>query len=238
VFGELCSANVDFHGDFVRNIKTIRASQDLFDDLSRDPGDWAIAIEAEGAGRKPTAAATITRPFDYGTVISYSFDPSNWQATRFSDATRFGVWYGSTDVETTVYETVYHWHRFLVDSFAGLDRVVTGERRLFSVRCDALLIDLRGRETAYPDLLSRSSYAFTHAVGAYLFDQGGNGVLVKSARCDGLNGAILRQERLSNVRDRLLLTYRCNPSRDHCEVEREPGGAWMTIAPSTLGPVP
>ncbi len=234
MFGALCSTNVDFHGDLVRNIKTIRESQALFDDLSPDPGDWPAAIAAEAKGRRSTRAAAITRPFDYGSVISYSFDPSNWQATRFSDATRFGAWYGATQAETTVYETVYHWHRFLLDSFAGLDRIVTGERRLFDVRCDALLIDLRGREADRPELASRGSYAYTHGLGAYLFDQGANGVLVRSARCDGTCGAILREDRLSNVRDRMYLTYRCNPTQDHCAVERGPGDVWMEIPPSSL----
>jgi len=234
VYGALCSANADFHGDFVRNIKTIRESQDLFDDLSGDPRDWAVAIEAEGEGRQATRAATITRPFDYGTVISYSFDPSHWQATRFSDATRYGVWYGSLEAETTVFETVYHWHRFLVDSFGSLDRVVTGERRLFDVRCDALLVDLRGKEGDHPGLVDRRSYAWTNALGAYLHDQGANGVLVRSARCAGTNGAVFQAARLSSVRDRTSLTYRCNPARNRCTVERGAKVAWMTLEPNSL----
>ena len=234
MFGELCSANADFHDDLVRNIKTIRESQDLFDDLSSDARDRAVAIAAEAEERVPTAAAAITRPFDYGTVISYSFDPSNWQATRFSDARRFGVWYGSPEVETTVYETVFHWHRFLTDSYATEDRVIAGERRVFDVRCDALLIDLRGREATFPDLVNRKSYAFTHSLGNYLADQGANGLLVRAARCDGINGAIFRRDRLSNVREKMLLTYRCNPAQDFCSVERTPGEVWMRIRPSTL----
>jgi len=43
MFGDLCAANTDFHGDLVRNIKTIRESQDLFDDLSSDPRDLAVS---------------------------------------------------------------------------------------------------------------------------------------------------------------------------------------------------
>lgn len=234
MFGELCSANVNFQGDLVRNIKTLRRSQDLFDDLSADPRDWAVAIAAEAEDRVPTPAAVLTRPFDYGTVISHSFDPSTWQATRFSDARRFGVWHGALEAQTTVYETVFHWHRFLMDSYAMEDRVIAGERRLFDVRCDALLIDLRGRETAFPDLLSRTSYAFTQSLGNFLVDQGANGVLVASARCRGINGAVFRGARLSNVRDKMLLTYRCNPTEDECRVERAPGRVWLKITPSAL----
>jgi hypothetical protein len=99
---DLVDANVDFHGDFVRNIPGIRQSQHLFDDLSADPADWDVAIAAEAAARIATDAPVITRPFDYGSVISYTFDASHWQATRFSDGTEYGVWYGSMTAETTV----------------------------------------------------------------------------------------------------------------------------------------
>ncbi len=231
---DLVDTNVAWAGDLARNIKTIRASQDLFDDLSTDPRDWATAITAEAEERIPTAASVITRPFDYGTVIGYSFDPGHWQSTRFGDGSRYGVWYGSTDAVTTVYETVYHWHRFLMDSFAGEDRDILGERRVYDVRCEALLIDLRGKERRYPDLVHRGSYAFTQRLGAFLHGQGSNGVLVRSARCKGVNGAVFQRERLSDVRERMLLTYRCNPAGDTCAVEREPGRPWMKVRPSTL----
>ena len=66
---DLFAANTDFHGDLVRNIPGIRRSQNLFDDLSADPVDWDVAFAAEGTQRIPTAAALITRPFDYASVI-------------------------------------------------------------------------------------------------------------------------------------------------------------------------
>ena len=55
---ELFSANVDFHGDLVRNIPGLRRSAHLFDDLSDDPADWEVAIASEGTQRIPTAAAS------------------------------------------------------------------------------------------------------------------------------------------------------------------------------------
>jgi len=232
---DLFATNVDFRGDLVRNIPGIRESQYLFDDLSPDPADWAIAIAAEGAERIPTAAALISRPFDYGTVISYSFDSTHWQATRFSDGSSYGVWYGALDVETTVHETAWHWYRFVLDSYPEEDREIVTDRRVFDVRCDALLIDLRGNESAYPALVSRSSYDFTQQVGRYVHEQGLNGLLVKSARSDGVNAPIFRPERLSNVRDRTFLTYRLNPVRDTFLAERTPGRRWLRFAPSTLG---
>jgi hypothetical protein len=233
---DLCAANVDFHDDLVRNIPGIRESQSLFDDLSPDPTDWDIAITAEGAERIPTAAALITRPFDYGTVISYTFDSSRWHATRFSDGSTYGLWYGSLEIETTVFETAWHWYQFVLDSFAGEDREITSERRLFDVRCDALLIDLRGKVPAYPDLVSRTSYGFTHQVGRYVHEQGLNGLLARSARCDGTNAAVFKAERLSNVRDRTFLTYRLNVVRDTFVAERKPRRTWLELTPSALGP--
>jgi RES domain-containing protein len=234
-FATLLDANVDFHGNLVRNIPGIRSSQHLFDDLSDDPHDWDIAIAAEASARVPTAAALVSRPFDYGSVISYSFDSAHWQATRFSDGTRYGVWYGSVDVPTTVYETAWHWYRFVCDSYAGEDREVVTDRRVFDVRCDALLVDLRGKEARHPALVDRHSYAFTQDLGRYLHEQGQNGLLVRSARSEGVNGAILRAERLSNARDRAYLTYRLNPARDTFVAERTPGRKWIGLTPSTLG---
>jgi hypothetical protein len=234
MYGELLGDALDYHGDLVRNIQTIRVSQDLFDDLSGEPADQAVAIAAEAAGRIPSEAPLITRPFDYGTVITYPFANFNGQQTRFSDGLRYGVWYGSLDLETTVYETVYHRHRFIMDSFPREDRVIAGERRVFEVRCDALLTDLRGRERQERRLVDRASYAYTQPLGAYLRKQGANGVLLKSARCDGINGAIFRPETLSAVRDVCHLTYSMNPRRDLVTVERRPGTPWMEIRPSRL----
>ncbi|HUN92608.1 MAG TPA: RES family NAD+ phosphorylase [Burkholderiaceae bacterium] len=232
---DLFSANVDYHDDLVRNIPGIRRSQDLFDDLGPAPADWDVAIAAEAAGRIPTPAALVTRPFDYGTVITYALDAANWQRTRFSDATRYGVWYGSLAIETTVYETAWHWSRFVLDSFGDEDREVTTDRRVFDVRCDALLVDLRQREVDYPGLVDRRSYGFTQAVGRYVHEQSLNGLLVASARCDGVNAAIFRAERLDNVRDKAWLVYRFNPARDTFVAQRRPGRAWLEFAPSALG---
>jgi len=235
MFGALCAANVAFDGDFVRNIASPRSARSVFDDLSDDPADWELAASAEAVSRSTAPDPVIVEPFDFGSVVTYSFDPSNWQATRFSDARRYAAWYGSLDVATTVYETLFHWHRFLADSYAGVDRVIIAERTVFDVRCHAVLVDLRGKEIDYPDLISRTSYAFTQALGAFVHDQGLNGVVVRSARCDGVNAAILQAARLSNVRERTQLRYRCNPAVDLCMVEQVDGAHWMQVVPSSLG---
>jgi hypothetical protein len=226
MFEHLLHKVADYGGDLVRNIKGIRVSQDLFDDLTQDPADRAIAIAAESATRISSPAPLITRPFDYGTVITYPFVPQNWHATRYSDGMRYGVWYGALELETTVRETLYHWHRFVTDSFS-LDREIVGERRVFQVRCEAILLDLRHAKE--PRLVERNDYSFTQQLGAYLSQRAQSGLLAPSARGPGTAAAILRAETLSEVRDLCYLTYRMNPTQDMAVVERTPGETWLRI---------
>jgi hypothetical protein len=223
---------VDFDADLVRNIKGIRVSQSLFDDLSADPADQAVAIAAEGIERIPSESPLVTRPFDYGSVITYPFVPHNWHTTRWSDGLSYGVWYGSLELETTVYESVYHWHRFVMDAFHGETRSIVGERRVLEVRCRALLIDLRG--TADPRLIDRRDYSHTQRLGRYLHERSQNGLLARSARCQGVNAAVLDARCLSEPRDSCFLTYRMAPIDDRIAVERTPGETWLEIRPSTL----
>ena len=230
----IVAALAAYGSDLVRNIKGIRVSQHLFADLSADRADQDIAIAAENATRIASTAPMITRPFDYGTVVTWPFVPHNWQRTRYSDGLAYGVWYGSPELETTVHETVHHWHRFVTDSFAAEDREIVGERRMLDVRCDALLVDLRGREKKEPRLVDRSDYSFAQSLGRYLKDQSQNGVLAASARGKGTIAAILRPEVLSDVREKCFLTYRMRPAIDRVGVERVTGTPWMEIRPSSL----
>ena len=220
-----------------RNIKSIRVSQDLFDDLSKSPDDWDIAQRQEITTKPPSygdANTIINRPFeeaDWFNVIGFPF--TNWAASRFSDG-RFGVWYGSDSVETTVYETAYHWRSgFLAD--AGFDTLVshgdresiTGERKVYQVQCDAMLIDLRPRVTEYPALIHPDSYLFTQEVGSRLHHEGYPGLVNYSARCDGTNYGVLNKVVLSNPKACCSLTYRL--TRNGVSVEREVGKTWMTL---------
>lgn len=223
---------VPFNGDLVRNIKGLRVSQDLFDDLARDAADRDVAIAAESATRLPSPAPLISRPFDYGSVVTYPFVPHNWQATRYSDGLAYGVWYGALELDTTVYETAYHWHRFVMDSFGALDRAIAGERRVFNVRCNAILIDLRA--AAEPRLTDRRDYTFTWQIGRFLWERSQSGLLARSARAAGTSAAIFRPEVLSDVRDICYLTYRMNPREDRVLVERTPGLPWLELRPSAL----
>ena len=234
MYPELITHAVDLHVDLVRNIKGIRVSQNLFDDLSDDPVDQAVALAAELASRLPSEAPLLTRPFDYGTALTYPFVDFNGHATRFSDGLDYGVWYGSLELDTTVYETVHHWREFITDSFPSEDRDIVAERRVLHVRCDAILIDLRSKERRERRLVERRDYRFTQALGRYLKQQNQNGLMVRSARCDGVNAAAFTPRVLSRARDLCFLTYRTNPTRDLVRVERTPGRKWLEIKPSSL----
>ena len=214
MFDALIRDVVDFHDELVRNIKGFGRPSNPFDDLSANAEEQAVAIAAESHGQVPSPAPIVTRPFDYGTVVTYPFVPQNWHVTRFSDGLAYGIWYGSLDLETTVYETVHHWHRFVTDSYPDEDRDIVSERQAFRVRCDAILIDLRDKERRERRLVDRNDYGFTQRLGRYLRDQRQSGLLVTSARCTGRNVAVFRPEVLSNARGLCSLRYIMNPTRD------------------------
>jgi hypothetical protein len=232
LFDTLARVNEDVY----RNIKAIRTTQSLFDDLSSSTAEWAFADTADRQTEPESHQPLVTRPFDYGTVISYPFVPYNWQATRFSDGTTYGVWYGSFAVETTVYETAYHWVHFIRDSFADDDQEIIGERRVFKVHVQGLLVDLREKYKSHPQLVDPVNYTFTHKVGCYLYEQRQNGLLVKSSRHEGVNCNALQATILSNPRDFCFFTYRFKPTTDSVVIERNPGRTWRRLDISKLFP--
>ncbi|MEA3413888.1 MAG: RES family NAD+ phosphorylase [Pseudomonadota bacterium] len=221
----------ELHGDLLRNIKGIRVSQDLYDDLSDDPEDWKLAIDTE-LRSKPVPLRepkVIYRPFDraaWREAVRFPFE--HWARSPFSDG-RYGVWYGSDKLKTTVFETVYHWIRMLrTAGFDRHDREIVGERRVYRVRCDAALLDFRDRVGAFPTLVDSEDYGFTQEVGRRIRREGHPGLINRSARCDGDVHALFSPKVLSDPRNHCDLTYRLDPNRaDAVRVERKPGRtAW------------
>ena len=96
---------IDVRRDIIRNIVSLRQAQDLFDDLTTDPGEWILAQRVEAEMKPPPYRSNIPaidRPFEdaeWFNAITWPF--RNWQASRFSDGS-FGVWYGSHNEETTI----------------------------------------------------------------------------------------------------------------------------------------
>lgn len=234
IFAQLTLADV--HRDIVRNIVSLRQSQDLFDDLSDDPDAWRLAQQVEDEVKPPSYRSptpVIDRPFEdaaWFNAIAWPF--RHWQASRFSDGS-YGVWYGCASAQTTVYETVYHWyHGLLADAGFQNERVVA-ERKLYSVACDAALLDFRARTAEHPQLLHRSDYRYAQAVGARIHREGHPGLIVPSVRHDGgENYVVFNPVVLSRPRLHSQLSYRLDG--DRVVVEKTPGVAWLTIPVATI----
>lgn len=229
LFGRLTLTDV--HRDLARNIVSIQVSQDLFDDLSDSASDWQLAQQVEDAVKPPfyrSHTPVIHRPFEdaeWFSAIDYPF--RNWQASRFSDG-GFGVWYGSENVETTAFETAYHWyHGLLEDAGFHTEENVVAERKVYWVKCDAALLDFRPLIGDTPALVHPSDYSMTRMVGARLHREGHPGLLTRSARCPGDNYAVLNPAVLSNPRPLCHLAYRLDGP--NILVERERGVTWLSI---------
>ncbi len=228
----------DVHRDVIRNIVLIGVSQDLFDDLSSSPKDWALAQQVEDQVKPPpyqSASPVIHRPFEdaeWFNAIGWPF--KHRQASRFSDGS-YGVWYGCDSAKTSVYETAYHWFSgFLTDAGFEAEKVVI-ERKLYAVACNAALVDLRPLTAKHPALIDKTDYSTTQSVGARLHREGHPGLIATSARyAAGHNYAVLNPDVLSTPRQHSQLTYRLEGRR--IVIEKRPGVAWMRIATDEFSP--
>ena len=231
---------VEVAQDVMRNITSIRVSQDLFDDLSDTPADWALAQKVENEIKPPlfqSALPIIHRPFetaDWDNAIGYPF--THWQQSRYSDGS-FGVWYGSDSIATTVYETAYHWVNGLLAD-VGWDNpqnpIIT-ERKVYRVDCHAALLDFRPILPNYPQLLHPKDYSETQLLGARLHREGHPGCVTGSARyAKGHNYVVFNPQILTQPRHECLLTYRYTGRKESLHVEKTAGKIWMKINPATL----
>jgi hypothetical protein len=224
----------DIHDDTYRNIVSLRVSEDLFDDLTDKPEGWRAAADLEAASKPPTylsAQPVVDRPFeeaDFNNAIGYPF--RHWSRTRYSDGS-YGVWYGADTLETSIHETVHHWrHGFLQDSdWQDVDGIVV-ERKVYLVRCDAVLLDFRTKVDTRPALVDPSSYHLTHRVGARIHHDGHPGLISRSARCDGDVHGVFNPRILSSPRHACYLSYRIEDGS--VIVERRPGRVVFRIQSS------
>jgi hypothetical protein len=233
---DLFEKSIDLDQDVFRNIVSLRESVDLFDDLTDgDESLSEVAIEAEMRVKKdlyPAQPGLIYRGFHYNTAIGYPFETEPYMATRYGDGT-FGVWYGALDLETTLYETVYHMLRVEL-AVEGISDVIIRERAVYKIHCCAILLDLCGKEIDYPQLVS-NDYEFTHTIGKRLQREGHPGLLAPSARCGGKNIVVFNPSVLSDPINHCFLTYSFNPDKMEVKIEREEGKVLKNIQASALG---
>lgn len=227
----------DVHQDVIRNIVSLRESQDLFNDLTDNPEEWLLAQRVEEEVKPPpyqSRTPVIHRPFEdaqWFNAIAWPF--KNWQTSRFSDGS-YGVWYGGDSTETTVFESTYHWYRGLISDAGFEQERVSIERKLYSVACSAALLDFRPLvQEKYPDLIHKIDYTFAQSVGAKIHREGHPGLLTLSARHQGgKNYVVFNPAVLSNPRHHCHLTYRLEAQ--HIVIERTPGIAWLEILTDTI----
>jgi hypothetical protein len=193
-----------------RNIVSLVVSEDLFDDLTDDPDDYATAQSIEALYTPPfyqSRNPIIDRPFEeaeWFNAVQFPFE--HWQESRFSQG-KYGVWYGASQLETTVFETAYHWLKRTLLEEGELPVGRELQRKVYTVAVDALLLDIRGLAKTYPALISRSDYSLTQQIGQVVHRQGHPGLVTKSARCSGDVQAIFNPSVLSDPRPVRWLTY-------------------------------
>lgn len=227
----LFDKTADFGGQPYRNVTSLRESEDLFDDLNDgDEGASAIAAEAEMRVKDHLIdrfPENFYRSFHYTrSIIDYPFKSEPYLFTRFGDGT-YGLWYGSLEMKTTVFETGFHMIKAEL-AVEGLDEVVVRERAVYRVRCRAILIDLRGKQKSFAKLLA-DDYGFTQQIGRRMNREGHPGILVPSARIKGTNLVIFNPDVLSDPWLHCYLTYFFDPLTLNIRVERSVGRTWLKV---------
>ena len=136
-----------------------------------------------------------------------------------------------------MYESAYHWYRGLLCDAGFENEAVIGERKLYSVTCNAALLDFRGLGVDYPELLSKTDYAYAQSVGARIHREGHPGLVVQSARyVGGANYVVFNPDVLSNPQFNCQLTYRVDGH--DIIVEKAPGTAWLVVPIADLWSYP
>jgi hypothetical protein len=222
---------IDVHKDLNRNIASLITSENLFDDLSDSPGDWETAMQVELDGKPKdfhSASPIIHRPFEdalWDNAITYPFD--HWMKSRFSDGSH-GVWYGADSIQTSIYESAHHWYSGLLKN-SGFDKPgMISERKVYLVRCDAALINLKEKVLAFPQITDPNDYTYCQAIGARLHHEGHPGLVSRSVRnLSGETYAVLRAQVLSAPRICAYFTYEL--TEDGIEVLEDGKNEFLTI---------
>ena len=208
----------DFNDDAYHNIVSLRESQDLFDDLADEEGMTHYAITAEAHVKETLPSGFKERGFHYTTAVEFPFTREPFLLSRYGNGS-FGVWYGALELETTIWETIYHMMRE-ESKVEGLTGVLIRERAVYFVKTSAILIDLVGKEKKFPDLVS-DNYALTQQIAERLHSEY-PGLLAPSARCKGSNLVAFTPKILSDPRLTCYLIYRYDYQKKSVVVERRP----------------
>ncbi len=174
-----------------RNI--VKLSND-FSDISDDKQcEQAIDLVLKYVSQQQTAEQERNV---YASAIAFPFEQMNYAITRYSDGS-YPVWYGSTLSKTTLYETAYHMVQDELSVMLEMrPATIIRYRDIYTVQCDAILIDFTGKQEDFPQLIT-DDYGYCQRVGLSLHQQGHPGLLSPSARCKGVNVNIFNPSVLS-----------------------------------------
>ncbi|RUR12959.1 RES family NAD+ phosphorylase [Legionella sp. km772] len=204
---------IDYSQDVFRNIPSVKPSQNLFDDLSDDETNWDAANQLEMLTHPLLESnSLIQRGFEYSenSFIDYPFE--HLTASRFSDG-KTPCWYGSETLETTIYETVFHFVKNIndsIDAFINEKKIIV-DRRVAKTSCIGLTIDLSSKTEEFPWLIDPISYTRCQEVGQRMAKEGHPLIRVKSVRHpEGFNIVAFKSHVLSNVREHCYLSYSFN----------------------------
>ena len=231
----------DAERDWFRNIVSLRRSQSLVASLVDSEEEAQILIEHEVAVKPYSAVPTATqRPFEFAEALVGIADVILWPfehpaASRFSDG-HFGCWYGGSDLETTIYETGYHFWQDIEDSAASSGEAqVEGQRRVHGVAYTGLLLDLRPKVLTNAGIFDHpTNPAPCRALGNEAHENRLPGFLTYSARdlrrTRGLVAAVLAPDLLVENGVQCFLTYRLDRVHGRLFVERSEGERFMEIS--------
>lgn len=175
----------------------------VFDDLSADPEELAIAYLLESATNDRLAVLSRRLPLlpaseivqgPGATMVMAAFLHADPMGGRFTDC-RLGAWYASFDVDTAIAETAHHSTRRLRLSDGAFPSSM--QMRELVAGIDCTLVDVRGQQQIRPDLYDPNDYKAAQAFGVGLrwprSGEGENGLVYDSVRrARGTNVCIYR----------------------------------------------
>ncbi|QIG47875.1 RES family NAD+ phosphorylase [Nordella sp. HKS 07] len=129
-------------------------------------------------------------------VIMAAFLHAPLTGARFNSRD-LGVWYACADIRTAAAEVGHHLRREAVARrIPNLSRTY----RAYSARLDGKYVDIRGRQSALPDLYAPDDYTASQAFGEDLRKKGETGLLYHSVRfAGGHNAAVFRPTSILDV---------------------------------------
>jgi len=174
----------------------------LFETVS-SADDLEAVMELEGWTNDRLVAERVARlPRDewvYGTpnasIVMASFLHAAPSGLRFSGR-ELGAWYAAMAVNTAIFEVAHHLRREASRSGASEMR---GQYRTYSATLDGFYEDIRGQQSARPDLYDPADYTAGQVFGEAV-RRSGNGIVYDSVRhLGGVNVVAYRPRKIRDI---------------------------------------